>query len=174
MSYGDVVILPALGLHNMMFDDYTPGCCRFKGTLAERKANPLFVEILTVTPMAAVAFFDRAIGDFNRSVGKKATAKAKKDQQLDAKGLMELLDICCVYTWLTTDDNKRLSSHFTNMQMDKCRTMFLAGLAGHRFNHYYQHSTTIASNPHHYTTSATRITCDIDTDCAFWVSDYNV
>jgi hypothetical protein len=68
--------IAALGLHNLLFDEFTPASCRYNGTIIQRKANEIWTSILTVTPEACELLFTRAIKDFERLAGKKASTKA--------------------------------------------------------------------------------------------------
>jgi hypothetical protein len=55
--------------------------------------------------------------------------KAKRDNQRDTKELMELLDICLLFSWMMTDNvgDLRLRKMFTERQLTKYTEMFNAG-----------------------------------------------
>ena len=121
---------PAIGLHNLLFDDYVPGCCRWKVSMAQKQQNPLWAEILHVTPETTTIFFERVVRDFERTVSKKASTKAKQQAVRDSKALAEIADFASMFSWLMHEDTPRLKKLLTSDQVAKYSKLFYNGPPG--------------------------------------------
>ncbi len=131
-------VWPAVGLHNLHFDDWTPGSSRFKG---DPTSNPLWSEILTVRDSTPDVFFAKVISTFERVVSTKASVRAKKNAQPDTKQLSEMCDLSCFHEWLTATPC-RVRSVLDETQLAHYEEMWVSGSASEACSSVFQGNAT--------------------------------
>eukprot|EP00435_Cladocopium_sp_Y103_P023953 s3522_g5.t2 len=107
----------------LALDFWVPGSCS-RLEAPQYKNKEVFKEILSVSEASCKLYAERATQDFCRRASKTASAKVKKQSQLDESGHHQLFDIVCLWLWL----EPKLRAEFPGSTVDHHAELFMKGM----------------------------------------------